>query len=282
MPKPLSLIIQRQDQFPYAHMSLNIAPPVSLDMALRQSGARRGGGSPRERALRARDEHAIAALTGAAPADVSIAPIDGYPLATPDVRATLPSTLLERRPDIVQAERSAAAANASIGVARAAFFPDLILGADIGGQNTALAGLLSAPARVWSLGSSLAVSLFDAGRHSAQLDQAHKEFDAAAARYRATVIAALQEVEDSLATQRRTDQARGHTRLVLDRWEQIVQRQETQERLGLATPMSLAHARIDALEARRQWQANLAESTRDRIDLIKALGGDWAGVARLR
>jgi NodT family efflux transporter outer membrane factor (OMF) lipoprotein len=229
----------------------------------------------RERALRARDEHGIAALIGAAPADVTIMPLAGYRLPTPDVLAGLPSRLLERRPDIVRAERDVAAANAAIGVARAAFFPDLILGADIGGQNTELAGLLSAPARVWSLGSSLAVSLFDAGRRSAQLEQTHKEFDAAAARYRATVIAALQEVEDSLATQRRTDQARGHAQQVLERSQEILQRQENAERLGLSSLMQVTRAYIDMLEAKRQWQGHLAASTQERVMLIKSLGGYW-------
>ncbi|OWT79916.1 MULTISPECIES: efflux transporter outer membrane subunit [unclassified Achromobacter] len=227
-----------------------------------------------EEARRARDEHAIAALTGGTPASLSIKRVAGYRLPTPDVPAGLPSSLLERRPDIVKAERDAASANAAIGVARAAFFPDLILGADVGGQNSSLAGLLGTPARVWSLGTSLAVSLFDGGTHSARLDQAHKDFDAAASRYRATVLAALQEVEDALATQHGTDQAARHALEVFTRSTQVLERQQAQAQFGLATAASVAHARMDMLDARRRWAQSQAAATQDRITLVLVTGGN--------
>lgn len=236
----------------------------------------------RERTARALDEHAVAAIIAQAPEHLSIAPIHDYRLPTPDVQAGLPSALLERRPDVVQAEREAAAANARIGVAQAAFFPDLAIGASIGGESSALAGLLSAPARIWSLGPSVAASLFDAGSHTAQLQQARAAYDATAARYRATVIAAFRDVEDSLAAQHDADQAQAGLRQVLDRSEQIFQRQQVQEQLGLASRMTLAQARIACLDARRQWQASVAAATQDRVALVKAIGGGWRPCNRVR
>ena len=133
-------------------------------------------------------EHAIALLLGKAPADFKLEPNNILP-STPDIPVGLPSELLERRPDIAAAERRAAAANAQIGVAQAAFFPALTLSAATGFQNSTFANLISLPNRFWSLGPALAATLFDGGARSAQKEQAIAAFDSNVAAYRQTVLA---------------------------------------------------------------------------------------------
>ncbi|MDR2332162.1 MAG: efflux transporter outer membrane subunit [Burkholderiaceae bacterium] len=146
---------------------------------------------------RAQLEHALAALLGKVPASFDL-PETGVLPAPPVVPAMLPSQLLERRPDIASAERSMAAANAQVGVARAAYFPSLTLSASGGYRNSSLSNLLSLPNLFWSLGPSLALSLFDGGARSAAVESARAQLDLTAATYRGTVISALQEVEDNL------------------------------------------------------------------------------------
>ncbi|MPM31361.1 Outer membrane protein OprM [bioreactor metagenome] len=143
-----------------------------------------------------RDEH-LAALLGQAPAAFSLPETGALP-QPPAVPAMLPSQLLEQRPDIASAERSAAAANAQIGVARAAYFPSLTLSAAAGYRNASLSNLLSAPNLFWSLGPALALTLFDGGARSAAVESAREQHELASATYRQTVITALQEVEDNL------------------------------------------------------------------------------------
>ncbi len=146
-------------------------------------------------------EHAIAVLVGLPPSSLSIAamPLDAVPPAIPP---TQPATLLQRRPDIAAAERRMAAANAQIGVATAAFYPAITLGASGGFAGASLATLLSWPARVWSLGTGAAQTVFDGGLRTAQRDAARANYDASVADYRQTVLTGLQEVEDNLATLR--------------------------------------------------------------------------------
>ncbi|XAH22919.1 efflux transporter outer membrane subunit [Xylophilus sp. GW821-FHT01B05] len=146
---------------------------------------------------RAQLEHALAALVGQAPAGFTLARSAQLPEAPP-VPMQLPSSLLQRRPDIAAAERRVAAANAQIGVARAAFFPALTLSASAGYRNTSLNNLVSAPNLFWSVGPALAVSLFDGGARRAAVESARASTDQAVATYRQTVLTALQEVEDNL------------------------------------------------------------------------------------
>ncbi len=146
---------------------------------------------------RAQLEHALAALLGKVPASFSLPETAELP-APPLVPAVLPSQLLEKRPDIASAERSVAAANAQIGVARAAFFPSLTLSAGTGYRASELSNLLSAPNLFWSLGPALALSIFDGGARSAAVESARAQLDLTSATYRQTVITALQEVEDNL------------------------------------------------------------------------------------
>ncbi|QNP48114.1 efflux transporter outer membrane subunit [Diaphorobacter aerolatus] len=146
---------------------------------------------------RAQLEHALAALLGKAPAAFSLSETGVLP-TPPMVPAMLPSKLLEQRPDIAAAERSVAAANTEIGVARAAYFPSLTLSAATGFRGSTLSNLLSAPNLFWSLGPALALSIFDGGARSAAVESSRAQLDLAAATYRQTVITALQEVEDNL------------------------------------------------------------------------------------
>src|SRR5712691_5068162 len=150
---------------------------------------------------RAQFEHAIAILLGKPPAEFSIppAPIGVQPPAIP---TGLPSELLERRPDIASAERRVAAANAQIGIAQAAFYPTVTLKSTVGLESSSLPNLFSWPSALWSLGSSLVETLFDAGRRQAVTEQAQASYDATVATYRQTVLIAFQGVEDNLAALR--------------------------------------------------------------------------------
>ncbi|HEY1261197.1 MAG TPA: efflux transporter outer membrane subunit [Stellaceae bacterium] len=150
---------------------------------------------------RAQFEHAIAVLVGVPPAALSIPPTDVV-TAVPAVPAGLPSALLERRPDIAAAERIMAAANAQIGVAEAAFFPNITLSADAGEAAISLAKLVSASGRFWSFGGNLVETVFDAGARNAAVQQARAVYDQDVADYRQTVLSAFQQVEDQLAALR--------------------------------------------------------------------------------
>jgi NodT family efflux transporter outer membrane factor (OMF) lipoprotein len=154
-----------------------------------------------EAANRAQFEHAIAALIGKAPAEFSLPPAR-ISDTVPTIEAGVPSALLERRPDIASAERSMAAANAQIGVAQGAYFPQFTLNASINFISTALSTLLQIANAVWAVGPQLAGTLVDGGSRAAQVEGARANFDKTVATYRQTVITAFQQVEDALAQQR--------------------------------------------------------------------------------
>ncbi len=223
-------------------------------------------------------EHALAVLLGKAPASFTLAPADmGATLpAIPDL---LPSTLLERRPDIAGAEARVAAANANIGVAQAAWFPNLSLGANGGYQGAGFGPWFASPGQVWALGASLAATLFDGGLRKAQNAQARAAFDAAAANYRQTVLGGFQEVEDNLAAlndlaQERVAQddavkaSRDAERVALSQY-----RAGTTNYLSVITAQTLAltNERTALQLEGRQYAASVA--------LIKATGGGWQAPA---
>ncbi|MDP9044105.1 MAG: efflux transporter outer membrane subunit, partial [Pseudomonadota bacterium] len=203
---------------------------LASDVALAQSQLASAQASATDLdAARAQLEHAIAILTGRPPANFSLAALmpGAAMLPLPPAPTALPSELLERRPDVAAAERRAAAANANIGVARAAYYPSLTLSAGGGFGSAAIGALFDTPSRVWSLGATLAQTLFDGGLRQAHDAQAVAAYDAAVANYKQTVLAGFQQVEDNLATLRVLDRE-------ADFQVQAVEAGRTAERLSLA------------------------------------------------
>jgi len=219
-------------------------------------------------------EHAIAVLIGTAPADFHLKPTNDLP-ALPPVPAALPSALLERRPDIAGAERRMAAANAQIGVAQAAFFPALTFSSTGGYQNSSLSQLVTLPNRFWSLGSALALTLFDAGARSAQKEAAVAAYDKSVASYRQTVLAAFQEVEDNLAALRQLADEAAVQQSAAQSAAEALALTENQYQAGTVSYLNVVTAQATALGAKR---SNLDIAVRRLLAnavLIKALGGDW-------
>jgi NodT family efflux transporter outer membrane factor (OMF) lipoprotein len=223
---------------------------------------------------RAQLEHAIAVLIGKAPADFHIDPANGLP-SLPDVPAALPSALLERRPDIAGAERRMAAANAGIGVAQGAFFPALTLSGTSGFQNSSLSQLLTLPNRFWSVGASAAMTVFDAGAHSAQKESAVAAYDQSVASYRQTVLAAFQEVEDNLAALRQLTEEAAAQQSATQSATEALTLTENQYKAGTVSYLNVIILNAAALNAQ---QSNLNIAGRRLIAnaaLVTALGGNW-------
>ncbi|WP_419828134.1 efflux transporter outer membrane subunit [Sphingomonas sp.] len=227
-------------------------------------------------AQRATYEHAIAALAGTAPAGFALPPIAGDVPTPPVVPAGLPSTLLERRPDVDAAERRAYAANRDIGVARAALFPALTLGADGGFQSTG-ARLISAASSFWALGpASAALTILDGGARRSRVRIARARFDEAAANYKQTVLTALREVEDDLAQSR--DQARQERDLAdaaqaADRTNALAL---IRYRDGASDFLEVVTAQTAALDTRRSLIELRTQRLATAVDTVRALGGPVA------
>ncbi len=223
---------------------------------------------------RAQLEHAIAQLTGQAPAEFNLTPNDALP-TLPIIPAALPSALLERRPDIAAAERRAAAANAQIGVAQAAFFPAITLGVTAGYQGSSLANLVSLPNRFWSLGPALAASLFDGGARAMQKEQALAAFDKSAAVYRQAVLTGFQEVEDNLAALRiLADEARQQQGAAQSA-AQALALADNQYREGTVSYLNVVAAQATSLNADRSSLDIAGRRLLASVALLKALGGGW-------
>ncbi|MDC8756121.1 efflux transporter outer membrane subunit [Janthinobacterium fluminis] len=223
---------------------------------------------------RAQLEHAIAVLLGKAPADFALAPAP-WRVAVPEVPAGLPSTLLQRRPDIAAAERRVAAANAQIGIARAAYFPSLNLSASYGGGASRVADLFNASSSLWSLGVSAAQKLFDAGAATADVDAARAGHAAAVARYRQTVLEAFASVEDQLAATRALAQQQDLRRQASAAADQVEAQMLNRYRAGQAGYTEVVTAQATALAARRALVQVQAERQSTAVALIQALGGGW-------
>ncbi len=224
---------------------------------------------------RAQFEHAIALLVGKAPSDVSIAVAPLQLLPPPIPPAGLPSELLERRPDVAIAERQAASANAQIGVAKAAYFPNLTLSASGGFESSTFSKWLQASSIFWSLGPQLAETLFDGGLRRAQTAQARAGFDAAAANYREVVLAALQNVEDNLAALHILEQEAAVQAEAVKSSEQFLQITLNQYRAGTVSYLNVVTAQAAAYASQRSAITILGTRLNDSVALIKALGGGW-------
>jgi len=230
---------------------------------------------------RAQFEHAIAILTGQSPSTFALPVLPGAPLGAQPVVTPpgVPSALLERRPDIASAERSVAAANAQVGVATAAFFPNLVLAVTGGLEATNYSQWLVAPARFWSLGPQLAGTLLDFGGRAAVRDQARAQYDESVAQYRQTVLDAFGQVEDNLATLRVLEQeAHAQDRAVAaaQRTLAIV---DNRYRSGAITYLDVVVAQTTALANERQAVTIARRRMAASVALVKALGGGWSTAA---
>ncbi|MBS0194465.1 MAG: efflux transporter outer membrane subunit [Proteobacteria bacterium] len=223
---------------------------------------------------RAQLEHAIAVLVGKPPADFTIA-AEPLQLQPPAIPAGVPSQLLERRPDVAVAERQAAAANAAIGIAEAAWFPNLTLSGSGGYQSSSLSKWLTAPSRVWSLGPALAATLFDGGARHAQTAQARAGYDAAVANYRQLALAALQNVEDQLVALRIGEQEARVQDEAAKAAEESLRIAENQYKAGTVSYLNVTSAQNAAYAARRAELSLLGTRLVDSVALVKALGGGW-------
>jgi NodT family efflux transporter outer membrane factor (OMF) lipoprotein len=223
-------------------------------------------------------EHAIAVLVGLAPSRFALAEEQTFTPQIPDIPVGLPSQLLERRPDVAAAERRTAAANAEIGVAQAAWFPDLTLSADGGFRSGQFAQWLTAPARFWSLGPALALTLFDGGARNARLEQTRAAYDAQAAAYRQTVLTALQEVEDYLIQLRVLGQEQVVQRRALTAARESLRLARNQYQAGLIDYLDVATLETGALNSERNALNLVANRLTASVRLIAALGGGWDGL----
>jgi NodT family efflux transporter outer membrane factor (OMF) lipoprotein len=231
-------------------------------------------------AQRALMEHAIAALLGVSASTFSIAPalVD---IKLPQIPAGVPTTLLERRPDIAGAQRRMIAANANIGVARAAYFPSLTLGAQGGFQSTGFSNWLSAPSSFWAVGPNALVYLFDGGLRRAQVAQARAEFDASAANYRGVVVTAFQQVEDSLANLNHYYDAAKEEKAAVDAAQRTLDLSMALYKQGAADYLTVVTSQTALLQAQLQALNLDTLQLSASVDLIRALGGGWQDTHRL-
>ncbi len=223
---------------------------------------------------RAQLEHAIAILSGQNPSSFSlpVAPLVAVPVVAP---AGVPSALLERRPDIATGERQMAETNAQIGVATAAFFPNLVLSVTGGLEATNYSSWLLAPARFWSLGPSLAGTLLDFGGRSAVKAEAQANYDESVANYRQTVLTAFGQVEDNLAALRVLEQealAQNDAVVAAERALAVI---SNRYKNGAITYLDVVVAQTTALSNERQAVSIARRRMAASVALIKALGGGW-------
>jgi len=223
---------------------------------------------------RAELEHAIAVLIGKPPAAFSIASAK-IKFTIPVIPPGMPSALLERRPDIAQAERQMAASNAQIGVAKSAYYPSLTLSGSAGYQSTTFSNLISAPNFFWSVGPALAETLFDAGARSAQVEEARAAYDASVANYREVVLAGFQEVEDNLAALRILEQEAQVQDEAVKAAEESVHIALNQYKSGTVSYLNVVTAQTAALSNERTALTVLSNRLTANVTMIKALGGSW-------
>jgi NodT family efflux transporter outer membrane factor (OMF) lipoprotein len=223
---------------------------------------------------RATLEHAIAVLIAKPPAELTIprAPITVPP---PEIPLAMPSELLERRPDVASAERQMAAANAEIGVAKAAYYPTVSLSGSAGLESATLLNLFTWPSRFWSVGPSIVETIFDAGKRKATNEQMQANYDATVAAYRLNVLSAFQDVEDNLATLRVLANESGQQAEAVKAAEKSLQLALYQYQGGITAYLQVITAQSAALSAEVTQVQLLARRMTSSVALVKALGGGW-------
>ena len=228
------------------------------------------------RLRRAQTEHAIAVLLGESPSTFHLDPrplkLDEVP---PPIDPGMPSALLERRPDIAAAERRVAAANAQIGVARAAYFPIFSLSGTAGFESTQASNWITAPSLLWAVGPSAVLTVFDAGLHRAQSAQAHAVYDEQVASYRGTVLAAYQDVEDNIAALRQLQEESVSEAAAVAATSGALEQAQYRYKAGIVTYLEVVAAENAALAARLSAADIQVRRMVASVQLVKALGGGW-------
>ena len=224
--------------------------------------------------LRAQYEHAIAVLTGKPPAEFSLAvkPLDVKPPAIP---AAIPSQLLERRPDIAAAERSMAQQNAQVGVAKAAYYPNVTLSPSAGFESTSITTWLTWPSRFFSVGPTLAQTLFDGGARRGALQQAQATYDQTVATYRQTVLTAFQQVEDNLAALRILSQEVQQQDTAVKSSQRYLSLADQRYKVGIDPYLNVITAQTTLLANQRTALNLRMQQMTASVQLIEALGGGW-------
>ncbi|MFJ2386214.1 efflux transporter outer membrane subunit [Pseudomonas koreensis] len=225
---------------------------------------------------RAQFENAIAVLTGQAPAEFSIAESQNIP-NLPQIPLSLPSQLLERRPDIASAERSVIAANANIGVAKAAYYPDLTLSMSGGYSSSTSKNLLTLPNRFWSVGPKLDLPIFDGGIRSAEVDRTEAAYDQTVAKYRQTVLDGFREVENYLVQLKVYEDEAAVRQEALDAARDSLRLTQNQYKAGLIAYIDVVVVQATALSNERTVLNILQSRLIASVQLIAALGGGWNG-----
>lgn len=223
---------------------------------------------------RAQLEHAIAVLIGVPPSELDIAVREQLP-TLPEIPVALPSQLLERRPDVAAAERRVMAANAEIGVAEAAWYPDLSISASGGYRGSSFADWIDLPNRFWSLGPQLALTLFDGGARSAELERSEAAYDQTVAQYRQAVLDSFREVEDYLVQLRVLEQEALIQQEALQAARESLRLIENQYRAGTVDFNSVVNVQATALNNERSNLSLLGSRLTASVQLIAALGGGW-------
>jgi len=263
--RALSLTEQRHDA--------GIAPGLDVSQAQTQLNVARSQAA-QTLAQRALMEHALAALLGVSASTFSIKPAI-VAINLPRIPSGVPATLLQRRPDIAAAQRRMIATNANIGVARAAYFPTLTLGAQGGFQSNAFSNWLSAPSSFWAIGPNALLSVFDGGLRRAQVAQARAEFDASAANYRSIVIGSFQQVEDSLATLNHYHDAALDEKVAVDAAQRTLDFSMALYVKGATDYLTVVTSQTAALQTQLDALTLDTLQLRASVDLIRALGGGW-------
>ncbi len=219
-------------------------------------------------------QHAIAVLVGASPSSFQLE-TSTQEVALPSIPLGMPSTLLQRRPDIAAAERRVAEANARIGIARAAYFPSLTLDAQGGWQSDVSSNLINATNRFWAIGPSLLYDVFDFGKRKAGVNAAKAATDEAAAKYRGTVLGAFQQVEDSLSQLDHLGSAHDDQKAAADAAQHALDLAMNRYRAGAVDYLDVVQAQTTALEAQRSLLDLDTHRLLASVQLVRALGGGW-------